>query len=140
MNKVFKDQICQNLEVYMDDKLIKSRTLEDHLVDLEENFGVIKKNKVRINLAKCTFGVAAGKFLRFILTERGIEMNLAKYKAILEMRSPIMLKEVQRLNGCIAALSCFMSRSAEKCIPFYKMLNKDKTFTWGMIAKRLLAN
>ena len=120
----------------MDDMLIKSKTLEDHLINLEENFSVIKTNKVRINLAKCTFGVAVGKFLEFMLIERGIEMNPTKCKAILEMRSLTTLKKVHRLNGGIAALSHFMSRSAEKCIPFYKMLKKDKTFAWGDDCKK----
>ena len=67
-------------------------------------------------------------------------MNPAKCKAILEMRSPTTLKEVQRLNGRIAVLSRFMSLLAEKCIPFYKMLKKDKTFTWEMIMKKCLAS
>ena len=109
MNKVFKNQIGRNLEVYMDDMLKKSKTLEDHLVNLKENFGVMKANKVRINPMKCTFGVAVGKFLGFMLIKRGIEVNPIKCKAILEIRSSTMLKEVQRLIGCIATLSCFMS-------------------------------
>ena len=116
MNKVFKDQIGQNLEVYVDNMLIKSKTLEDHLIDLEENFSVMKENKVRINPAKCTFRMAVGKFLGFMLTKRGIKMNLAKCKVILEMRSPTTLKKVQRLNSCIATLSRFMSQSAKGTI------------------------
>ena len=82
---MFKDQIGRNLEVYVDDMLIKSKTLEDHLIDLEENFNVMKANKVRINPAKCTFRVVAEKFLGFMLIEKGIKMNLAKCKAILEI-------------------------------------------------------
>ena len=105
MNKVFKNQIGKNLKAYVDDMLIKSKTLDNHLADLEENFGVMKANKVRINPMKCAFRVVARKFLGFMLTERRIEMNLVKCNAILEMRSPSTLKEVQRLNGHIAALS-----------------------------------
>ena len=129
MNKVFKDQIDRNLKVYVDDILIKSKTLEKHLVNLEENFNVKKVNKVRINFTKCTFGVVARKFLGFMLIERGIEVNPTNCRAILEMRSLATLKEVQRLNSRITALSHFMSRSVEKCIPFYSILKKDKTFT-----------
>ena len=120
----------------MDDMLIKSKTLEDHLANFEENFNVMKANRVRINPAKCTFGVAIGKFLEFMLTERGIEINRVKCKVILEIRSPTTLKEVQRLNGHIMALLCFMSQSVEKCFPFYKILKKDKTFTWGDNCKK----
>ena len=62
MNKVFKDQIGKNLEVYVDDLLIKSRSLDDHLANLEENFIVMQRNKVKINLAKCTFKVTVVNF------------------------------------------------------------------------------
>ena len=113
------------------DVLIKSKTLEDHLVNFKEKFGVMKSNKVKINLMKCTFEVVVGKFLGFMLTERGIEVNPVKCKPILEMRSPTILKEVQRLNGHIIALSRFMSRLAKKCLIFYKMLKKGKSFIWG---------
>ena len=120
MNKVFKDQISRNLKVYVDDMLIKSYTLEDHLADLEENFSMMKVNKVKINLAKYTFGVAAGKFLGFMLNKRGIEVNLLKCKAILEMKSPTSLKKVQRLNDRIVALSRFMSQLAKNASHFIK--------------------
>ena len=84
--------------------LIESKNLDDHLADLKENFIVMKNNKVKINLAKCAFRVIVRKFLGFMLTKRGIEVNPAKCKAILEMKSPTNIKEVQRLNGLIAAL------------------------------------
>ena len=99
MNKVVKDQIRRNLEVYIDDMLIKSRSLDDHLVDLEEYFIIMKNDRVRINLAKCLFGATVGKFLGFMSTKRGIEVNPTKCKAILEMKSPTSVNEVQRLNG-----------------------------------------
>ena len=70
--KVFKEQIGKNLEVYVDDMLIKSKTLEDYLANLKENFSVMKANRVSINPTKCIFGVAIGKFLRYMLIERGI--------------------------------------------------------------------
>ena len=79
--------------------LIKSRSLKDNLVDLEESFFVMKHNKVKINPIKCTFGVMIRKFLGFMLTKKEIEVNLTKCKTILEMRSLITMKEVQRLNG-----------------------------------------
>ena len=78
----------------MDDILIKSRSLDDHLEDLEENVVVMKNNKVKINPTKCVFGVNARKFLRFTLIERGIKINLAKCKDILETKSPTTMKEV----------------------------------------------
>ena len=80
--------------LYVDDMLIKFRSLDDHLVDLEENLLVMKHNKVKINLAKCVFGVVVEKFLGFMLAEKEIEVNLAKCKDILEMWSLITMKEV----------------------------------------------
>ena len=80
--------------MYVDDMLIKSKGLDDHLVDLEENFLVMKHNKVRINPTKCAFKVIARKFLGFMLIKMGIEVNLVKCKAILEMRRPTIAKEV----------------------------------------------
>ena len=94
MNNVFKNQIGRNLEVYIDDMLIKSRSLDDHLVDLEKKFIMMKTNKVRINLVKCVFGVMIRKFLVFMLIKRGIKVNLAKCKAILEIISLATIKKV----------------------------------------------
>ena len=74
--------------------LIKSRSLNNHLADLEENFIVMQNNKVRINPTKCVFRVIIKKFLGFMLTKKGINMNLAKCKTILKMRSPTIIKKV----------------------------------------------
>ena len=88
---------------------------------------------MHLNLEKCAFGVRRGKFLkflRFLLTNRGIKANLEKCRAILEMRSPSTLKEVQQLTGCIAALSRFLARSFEKAHPFFYLLKKQVDFKW----------
>ena len=111
--------------------LIKSRNLNDNLEDLEENFIMMKNNKVKINPAKYAFGVMARKFHGFMSIEKRIEIKLAKCKAILEIRSPTTIKEVQRLNSQIVTLSQFMSKSVEKCLPLYKILKKDKSFRWN---------
>ena len=105
MDKVFKDQIGRNLKVDVDDMLIKSKSLDDHLIYLQVNFIIMQSDKVKINPTKCTFRVTVGKFLGVMLFERGIEVNPSKHKAILEIRSPTTVNEVQRLNGCIIALS-----------------------------------
>ena len=91
---MFKDQIVRNLDIYIDDMLIKPKSLNDHLVNLKENFIVMKNNKVRINPTKCAFEVMARKFLGFMLIKRGIKVNPAMCKAILEMRSPTIVIEV----------------------------------------------
>ena len=91
--------------MFVDDMLIKSKSLKDHLVDLKENFIAMKNNKVRINPAKCVLKVTTSKFLGFMLIKRGIEVNPVKCKAIIEMRRLLSIKEIQRLNNWIATLS-----------------------------------
>ena len=73
MDRVFKQQIGQNVEVYLDDMVVKSQTIAQHVADLEEVFGELCKYDMRLDLEKCTFGVGEGKFLRFKITHRGIE-------------------------------------------------------------------
>ncbi|KAL0461370.1 UNVERIFIED_CONTAM: Retrovirus-related Pol polyprotein from transposon opus [Sesamum latifolium] len=121
----------RNLEVYVDDMLVKSKKAADHVKDLEETFSVLRKYKLKLNPAKCAFGVQGGRFLGFMVTQRGIEANPLKIKAIIYMKAPTCLNEAQRLIGRIAALSRFISKSAEKSQPFFKTLRKAKTFEWG---------
>lgn len=85
---------------------------------------------MRLNLQKCAFVFEAGKFLGFILTHQGIEVNLDKYRAILEMRSLTLVKEVYYLTGRIASLSRFMAALAWKTLPIFCLLRKESTFKW----------
>ena len=80
---------------------------------------------MKLNPAKCAFGVSVGKFLGFIVNHRGIEANLDKIKAVLDMPSPSGIKEVQRLTERIAALSRLVSSASDKCQPFFQVLKKD---------------
>ncbi|KAL0405934.1 UNVERIFIED_CONTAM: hypothetical protein Slati_3907300 [Sesamum latifolium] len=131
VDKIFRPKIGRNIEVYVDDMLVKSKKAEEHIKDLEETFSILRKYKLKLNPAKCAFGVKGGRFLGFIVTQRGIEANPLKIKAIIDMKAPTCLNEVQRLTGRIAALSRFISKSAEKSLPFFKTLRKAKTFEWG---------
>ncbi|KAL0448616.1 UNVERIFIED_CONTAM: hypothetical protein Slati_1418000 [Sesamum latifolium] len=129
VDKIFRSQIGRNVEVYVDDMLVKSKKAEDHIADLEETFAVLRKYRLKLNPAKCAFRVQGGRF-GFMVTQRGIEANPLKIKAILDMKAPACVNEVQRLTGRIAALSRFISKSAEKSLPFFKTLRKTKTFEW----------
>ncbi|KAL0439901.1 UNVERIFIED_CONTAM: Pro-Pol polyprotein [Sesamum latifolium] len=131
VDKIFRPQIGRNVEVYIDDMLVKSKKAEEHVKDLEETFSVLKKYKLKLNPVKCAFGIQGGRFLGFMVTQRGIEANPLKIKAIIDMKAHTCLNEVQRLTGMIAALSRFISKSAEKSLPFFKTLRKAKTFEWG---------
>ncbi|KAK8918566.1 hypothetical protein KSP39_PZI021170 [Platanthera zijinensis] len=130
MNQVFKEQKGRNLEVYVDDLLVKSKSITEHVADLAETFATLRKYKMRLNPAKCVFGVGRGKFLGHLLTPRGVEPNPDKVKAIMEMASPRDSKEVQRLTGRLASLSRFLSKAGEKCSPFFKALRGNQKFEW----------
>ena len=128
MNRMFHDQIGRNVEVYVDDMLVKSKEEDGHLDNLRETFETLRKYQMKLNPSKCAFGVYSGKFLGFMVSQRGIEANPNKIKAILEMQPPKTTKEVQRLTGRVAALNRFMSQSTDKCLPFFKTLKK--AFVW----------
>ena len=83
---------------------------------------------MKLNPSKCVFGVALGKFLGFMVSQRGIEANPKKVQAIINMTSPRIIKEVQKLTGRIAALNRFVSRAMDKCLPFFNTLKQ--AFTW----------
>ena len=108
--------------------LVKSRREEDHLEDLKEMFNTLRSYNMKLNPEKCAFGVTAGKFLGFMVSQRGIEANSDKIQAIMEMAPPRNVKEVQSLNGKIATLNRFVSRATEKCLPFFCMLKRS--FEW----------
>ncbi|KAL0367034.1 UNVERIFIED_CONTAM: Retrovirus-related Pol polyprotein from transposon [Sesamum radiatum] len=131
VDKIFHPPIGRNVEVYVDDMLVKSKTAKEHVNDLEETFSVLRKYKLKFNPAKCAFRVQGSRFLGFMMTQREIEANPLKIKAIIDMKAPTCLNEAQRLTGRIAALSRFISKSVEKSLPFFKMLRKAKTFEWG---------
>nr|KYP48011.1 Retrovirus-related Pol polyprotein from transposon 412 family [Cajanus cajan] len=89
MDKVFHRQIRRNMEVYVDDMVVKTTSTEAHVADLAEVFGHIRRHNMRLNPEKCVFGVQGGKFLGFMITSRGIEANPEKCKAIIQMQRPI---------------------------------------------------
>ncbi|EHA8591483.1 hypothetical protein COCNU_scaffold060974G000030 [Cocos nucifera] len=113
VNKIFKEQIGRNMEVYMDDILVKSRASTDHLANLKKTFDALRKHKMKLNPTKCAFGVTSKKFLRFMVSRCGIKANPEKIRAIRKMTDPKTIKEVQRLTGKVASLNRFVSRSAE---------------------------
>ena len=105
---MFSKQIGRNMEVYVDDMLVKSKEESTHLDDLEETFTTLRQYQMKLNPSKCAFGIASGKFLGFMVSQRGIEANLENVRAILDMTLPRMVKEVQKLTGRIAALHSWM--------------------------------
>ena len=125
---MFSEQIGRNMEMFVDDMLVKSKEVESHLDYLEETFKTLRRYQMKLNPTKCVFGVSSGKFLGFMVSQQGIEANLEKVKAILKMTSLRNIKEVQRLTGRVAASNHFVSRAMDKCLPFFKTLKQ--AFTW----------
>ena len=128
INKMFAHQLGRNVQVYVDDMLVKSVRENDHLNDLQETFDTLRSYNMKLNPSKCMFGVTAGKFLGFMLSQRGMKVNLEKVRAILELEPPRTVKVVQNLNGKVAALNRFVSKATDKCLPFFHILKKS--FEW----------
>ena len=128
MNKMFTHQLGRNVQVYVDDMLVKSVREDDHLCDLQETFNTLRLYNMKLNPSKCVFGVTAGKFLGFMVSQRGIEVNSEKVQAILELEPPRTVKAVQSLNRKVAALNRFVSKATDKCLPFFRVLRRS--FEW----------
>ena len=125
---MFAQQIGKNVQVYIDGILVKSRREEDHLEDLRETFYTFRSYNMKLYPGKCASGVTTGKFLGFMVSQRGIEANPNKIRTIMEMKPPRNVKEVRNLNGKVVALNRFMSRATDKCLPFFHTLKKS--FEW----------
>ncbi|KAG7583777.1 Reverse transcriptase domain [Arabidopsis suecica] len=139
VNKMFAEQLGRTVEVYIDDMLVKSLKASDHVQHLRRCFDVLNDYKMKLNPAKCTFGVTSGEFLGYVVTRRGIEANPKQIRAILELPSPKNAKEVQRLTGRIAALNRFIARSTDKCLPFYNLLKRREKFEWDEASEKAFA-
>jgi ribonuclease HI len=130
VTKMFGPMLGKTVEVYIDDMLVKSLREEDHIADLLQVFNILRRDNLRLNASKCTFGVGSGKFLGHIVSRRGIEANPDQIAALINLAEPRNIKQVQRLTGMIAALGRFISRSADKCKPFFRLLGKRSRFEW----------
>jgi hypothetical protein len=108
-----------------------SKNKEDHIADLKDTFANLRAAGLKLNLEKCIFGVSQGKMLGYIISVEGIKTNPDKTKAIMTMMEPSTKKEVQRFIGMIAALSRFISKSAERSLLFLKALRGETNIEWG---------
>ena len=120
----------KNIEVYIDDTVVKSKIVSEHVGDLINILKILRGHKLRLNASKCSLRVGSGKFLGYMVTHRGVEVNPDQIKAINSLQPPRNPKEVQKLTGMMAALNRFISRSTERCRPFFLLMNKWKGFEW----------
>ncbi|KAL0449238.1 UNVERIFIED_CONTAM: Ribonuclease HI [Sesamum latifolium] len=102
VDKIFQPQLGRNMEVYVDDMLVKRKKAHHHVEDLDKTFAVLRKYRLKLNPEKCAFGASGGRFLGFMVTQR----------------------------GRIVALSRFISKSAKKGLSFFKIIRKAKNFEW----------
>jgi hypothetical protein len=136
MSKTFGDLIRDKVEVYVDDIVVKTKRRSTLVEDLTLVFDKLLATRTKLNPDKCVFGISAGKLLGFLFSYRGIEANPEKIRAIQAMRPPARVKDIQKLMGSLAALSRFISRLAERALPFFKLLRKSGPFSWTEEAKQ----
>ncbi|GJZ95990.1 reverse transcriptase domain-containing protein [Tanacetum coccineum] len=133
VDKAFQRQIGRNLEVYVDDLVIKSHTEEEIIRDITETFKTLRQINMKLNPKKCTFGMQEGMFLGYKVSTNGLRACPEKADTVLSLPSPRCIKDVQKLNGKLASLNRFLSKSAEKSLPFFKTLKKctkKSDFQW----------
>ena len=131
VTKMFRPLLGKTMEVYIDDMLIKSKERQDHANHLQQVFNLLRTYGMKLNLATCAFGVNSGRFLGFMMTQRGIEANPSQLKAILESPAPSSRKEVQQLTGRLAALGRFISWFTDRLKPFFATLRGANRVGWN---------
>ena len=137
MQKCLLKQLGRNAHVYVDDVVVKTEKRATLLEDLKETFENLRRFQIKLNPEKCIFGVPTGQLLGFLVSERDIECNHVKIKAIERMEVPNRLLDVQKFTGCLASISQFISRLGEKALPLYQLMKKT-TFSSGTIRRTKL--
>ncbi|GJT53639.1 reverse transcriptase domain-containing protein [Tanacetum coccineum] len=138
VDRAFQKQIGRNLEVYVDDLVIKSHTEEEIIRDIAETFKTLRQINMKLNPKKCTFEMQEGMFLGCKVNADGMKVCLYKADVDLSLPSSGCLKDVQKLNQKLASLNRFLSKSAEKTLPFFKTLKKctkKSDFQWTQEAE-----
>ncbi|RDX87775.1 hypothetical protein CR513_30710, partial [Mucuna pruriens] len=135
MVTLFHDMMHKEIEVYMDDMIAKLNTLEQHIEDLRKLFARLRKYKLRLNPAKCTFGIKTGKLLSFVVNENNIEVDPDKVKTIREMPIPKTELEVRGFLGRVNFIARFISQLTATCNPIFKLLRKKQKMKWDTECK-----
>ena len=88
MTRMFKPQLGKNIEVYIDDMVVKNKVVFEHMGDFRDILGILRKHKLRLNASKCSFSVGSSKFLGYMVTHQGIKVNPYQVKAINNLQPP----------------------------------------------------
>ena len=121
----FHDMMHKEIKVYVDEMIAKSDSKEEHILNPRTLFERLRKFKLKLNPAKCTFGVKSGKLLGFVVTQKGIEVNPDKKRVIIDMLAPSMEKEVRGFLGRLNYIARFISQLTATCEPIFKLLHKN---------------
>src|SRR4051812_8953269 len=127
------NQIGKTVEAYVDDVVVKTKHVDSLIDDLRLTFDNLRTYDIELNPEKCVFGVPARKLMGFIVSSRGNEANPAKIRALSQLAIPTDLKQIQKLTGCVAALSRFISRLGEKALPLYRLLQRTEHLSGRML-------
>jgi hypothetical protein len=136
MQQCLGGQIGKNVQVYIDDVVITTRREATLIDDLRETFDNLDRYRLKLNPIKCSFGVPAWQLLGFLVSAQGIEANPEKIQAIMMMKKPTKLREIQQLAGRVAALSQIIAQLGERALPFYTLMRKTDKFEWNEEADR----
>jgi hypothetical protein len=136
IQKCLYPQLEQNMEAYVDDIVIKTQKLEDLISNLVKTSDNLRKFNMKLNPEKCTFGMPSEKLLEYMVSHHRIDPNPEKVSVLMNMTPPESLLDVQKLTGCMAALSRFISRLDVRGLPFFKLLKKHDKFQWTEEAQK----
>ena len=128
---LFHYMMHRDVEVYVDDMIVKSRDRENHLATLQRFFERIRRFKLRLNPKKYTFGVTSRKLLGHIVSERGIEVDPEKIRAILDMPTPRTEKEIRGFLGRLQYVNHFITKLTDICEPIFHLLRKNQPIIWN---------
>jgi hypothetical protein len=133
---VLYPQLRRNILAYVDYIVVKIVQRRDHISNLSKTFTNLRAANLRLNHEKCLFGIHKEKVLGCLVSTKGIEANLDKVKALVEMQDPVSVKDLQKLTGRVAALNRFIPRDTERSLPFIQVLRSSKNFQWFEIQKQ----
>ena len=136
MVALLHDMMHKEVEVYVDDMIAKSKEGEDHLRVLKKLFERLRQFQLKLNPEKCTFGVTSGKLLGFVVSQRGIEVDPDKVKAIIDLPPPRTIKEVRGILGRLNYIARFISQLTDKCRPLFRLLKKNALIEWDEECER----
>jgi len=130
MNAIFHEHISKIVKCYVDDIAVKNRAKGDHIADLKTIFDIMRAHQLKMNPTKSFLGVASCKFMRFVVTSKGMYLDPEKVRAVQQMQPLRNIRELRGLQGRLAYIQRFISNLSERCQPFTKLMKKGVSFVW----------